>query len=334
VSGAYPAGGRAWKVTKTVGGSTVTEAVPDWPSLVAEIATGPPGVSAVTTPLADTLAIAGFAEVQVMGRSVRTLFPASRRVAASWVVAPTGREVASGVMLTLAIGANTVIWALPLLPSAVAVIATGPPGVSAVTTPLADTLAIAGFVEVQVMGRSVRTLFPASRTVAASWIVPPTGREVASGVMLTLATGANTVIWALPLLPSAVAVIATDPPGVSAVTTPLADTLAIAGFVEVQVMGRSVRTLFPTSRRVAASWIVPPTGREATAGVTVIVAIGAGPEGPSVHAKASSAEVPRVDRRMDRSFAKMAEYGLTRGVSSARNRRIRGWRRPCPPTEC
>jgi hypothetical protein len=62
---------------------TVTDAVPERPSLVAVIVTGPPAATPVTRPLLETVASPALLVLQVTGRLNR-LPAASRSVAASW----------------------------------------------------------------------------------------------------------------------------------------------------------------------------------------------------------------------------------------------------------
>jgi hypothetical protein len=73
---------------------------------------------------------------------------------------------------------------------------------------------------------------------------------------LTEATGTGavdeTVIVALPLRPSLVAVISADPTA-TAVTRPAEDTVAAALLLELQVTARPVRTLLLASRVVAVA---------------------------------------------------------------------------------
>ena len=112
--------------------------------------------------------------------------------------------------------------------------------------------------------------------MALNWNVPFTLTLAASGLTVTDATGAScTVIVAVSLLPSLVAVIVA-PPAAFAVTSPLELTVATVVLLLAQVTVRPVST-FPTeSFRVAVSCAVPPTGEVTVAGVTVTVATGAG----------------------------------------------------------
>jgi hypothetical protein len=81
--------------------------------------------------------------------------------------------------------------------------------------------------------------------VAASCTVAPTATVAGEGVTATLATGAGagaeTVITALPLTPSAVALIVAVP-AATAVTTPAWVTVATAGSLDCQVKVRPGRS--------------------------------------------------------------------------------------------
>ncbi|HEX2723452.1 MAG TPA: hypothetical protein VHM24_11065 [Gemmatimonadaceae bacterium] len=63
-----------------------SEEVPDFPSAVAVITTGASTELAVTSPVADTLALSGLLDDHVMARPVRTFPFASRSVAVSCFV--------------------------------------------------------------------------------------------------------------------------------------------------------------------------------------------------------------------------------------------------------
>src|SRR5437764_9359488 len=116
---------------------------------------------------------------------------------------------------------RTVIDAVPLLPSLVAVIVTGPPAATPVTSPLPFTLAIVLSLDVQVITRPVNGLPLASLGVALSCTICPVATLAVAGATVTVATGTGaTVIRAVPLFPSLVAMIVAEP-AASALTTPL-----------------------------------------------------------------------------------------------------------------
>src|SRR5205823_8644564 len=109
------------------------------PSLVAVIV-ALPAPTAVTSPLALTVAALGLPELQVTVRPERTLLFASLSTAVSCCVGviPSTRFALAGVTVTVATGAGvTVIVALPVFPSLVA-ITLAVPAETAVTSPVED----------------------------------------------------------------------------------------------------------------------------------------------------------------------------------------------------
>ena len=180
---------------------------------------------------------------------------------------PTGGGVVAVVTVRLAV---------PLLPSLEAVtIAT--PAASAVTTPVPDIVATLRLLELQTMGRPVRTLLLESRVVALACVVPPTVIELAARATLTEATDcwdagveSVTVRFALPLFVPRVAVMATTPADF-AVTRPESETVATAELPELQTTMRVSRRP-ARSRRIAVARVVSPASSELRASVTVVVA--------------------------------------------------------------
>src|SRR5438876_6796690 len=254
---------------------TVMLAVPLWPSLVAVMVTAP-ATTPVTSPLLLTVAIVLSLDDQLIARPVKGLPLASRCVAVSCTVCPIATVPELGVTVTAATGATvTVTLAVPLCPSLVAVIVTGPPGPTPVTSPLPFTLAIALLLDCQVITRPVNGLPFASRGVAVSCTVCPIATVPELGVTVTAATGATvTVTLAVPLCPSLVAVIVTGPPGPTPVTSPLPFTLAVALLLDCHVLARQVTGLPFASRGVAVSCTVCPCSTLTEAGVTVTAATG------------------------------------------------------------
>lgn len=120
----------------------------------------------------------------------------------------------------------------------------------------------------------------ASRRVAVIASVFPAWTLAGVGESVTVATGAGgggavTVTVALPLTPSLVAVIPTDP-AATPVTRPVDETVAVVVLALVHVMVRPVSTTLFASYVVAASVVEPPTATLAVAGVTDTRATGAG----------------------------------------------------------
>jgi hypothetical protein len=231
-------------------GVTVTEADPSFPSLAAVIF-AVPGPTAVTIPVPDTVATFVLSELHVTIRPVNTPARASWSVAVACVVVPATIVLSVIATLTDATGAGvTVSVATPVLPSLVAVIIAGP-SLTAVTTPLLDTVATALLLELQLNGRPVSRPPLASRVVAVACDVSTAVIVVGTRATVTEATETGTtVIVALPLLPSLVATISAVP-GATAVTTPVADTVATPGSADDQTIARPVRT-FPLPSRVTA----------------------------------------------------------------------------------
>src|SRR5690606_2138499 len=88
-------------------------------------------------------------------------------------------------------GPVTVSCAVPLLPSLVAVMVTGPPADTPVTTPPAETVATLAAPLVQVTARPLSAAPAASRTVTVSAWVPATVTVAVVGVTATEATAAG-----------------------------------------------------------------------------------------------------------------------------------------------
>src|SRR5262245_4142000 len=154
-------------------------------------------------------------------------------------------------------GAETLIDALPLRPSLVAVIC-AVPATKVVTTPVLETVATLGAELVHAMVRPVRMLPAASRNVAVACVVRPATRLVLARLTVTLATGAGagalTVSVAEPVRPSLVAVICAVPAAID-VTMPLLETVATLVFELVHAMLRPVSTLPDASRVVAVACV-------------------------------------------------------------------------------
>ena len=140
--------------------------------------------------------------------------------------------------------ALTVMADVPLLPSLVAVMVTGPPTAVPVTRPFASTVAMLASAVVHVTARPVSALPLASFGVAVSCTVVFTAIVAVAGVTSTEATGTRfTVIAAVPLLPSLVAVTVTGPPAALPVTRPFVSTVARVVSLVVHVTTRPVRGL-------------------------------------------------------------------------------------------
>jgi hypothetical protein len=173
----------------------------------------------------------------------------------SGVVPPFARAVTDGETDTVVgTGAITVTDAEPFCPSLVAVIVTGPPTETPVTTPELDTVATFVFDDDQVIKGSVNVAPDASRSVAVSAVVDPGVTDAEAGATVTVATGGGvTVTVADPSCPSLVATMVTGPPIVTAVTRPVDETVATLVLVELQATVRFVSVPPCASRGVAVS---------------------------------------------------------------------------------
>src|SRR5256884_1336940 len=129
-------------------------------------------------------------------------------------------------------GGVTVTAAVPLWPSLVAVIVTGPPAATPLTSPLPFTLAIALLLDCQVTTRPVNGLPFASLGVAVSCTVLPTATPAVAGVTVTDATGTGvTVMAAVPFWPSLVAVIVAEPAPLVVTSPPPVPAAAVVLFL-------------------------------------------------------------------------------------------------------
>jgi hypothetical protein len=178
-----------------LGASTTMADVPVLPSLVAVIVADPPATP-VTMPAVVTVATLEDDVLQLTERPVRTCPAESLSVAVNCAFAPTARVSRLGASDTDDTGTSvTVIADVPLLLSLVAVIVEEP-GATAVTTPDADTVAVAVALEAHVTVRPVSVLPPASRTVAVSVDVLPTRSVAALGATDTDATAGTVTVTA------------------------------------------------------------------------------------------------------------------------------------------
>src|ERR1043166_74548 len=100
------------------------------------------------------------------------------------------------------------------------------------------------------------------------WLANAALHQVLDEVKQAVGVPAVTVIAAVPLIPPLVAEMVAEP-ALTAVTNPLADTVAAAVLLLLQVKLCPVRVLPDASFATAASCAVAPTARLAVAGVTV-----------------------------------------------------------------
>ncbi len=208
-----------------------------------------PTPTAVTRPVAAlTLATAGALELHVIVRPVMVV-PPFLTVAVSWtvLVAVRLRVAVSGEIVTLVAARITLMFAVSAFVSdfATTVAEPTPLPVTVVEAPDAGaTVATDPGALVQLTTRSVTTVPFTSVTVAVRVRVlaePAVVTESNDGETATVPTGAfiDTIVFE-PLLPSLVAVMEVDP-AVTALTRPLAFTVAIPVLFDCHVTARPVR---------------------------------------------------------------------------------------------
>jgi hypothetical protein len=199
----------------------------------------------------------------------------------------------------------TVMVAVALFPSLVAVMV-ALPAATAVTTPLPSTVAKALALDPQVTPRPVSVLPNASFAVATKVTVWTGTSDALLWFSVTVATGtttASTVMVAVALRPSLVAVI-TAVPTATAVTRPDPLTVAIPAALDAQLIVLPESAAPDASFVVATSVTVCCGVRVAALWFRVTVATDAGgavvPSPPLPQAAARTASTP--DRTMDRSW--------------------------------
>src|SRR5206468_2649817 len=141
---------------------------------------------------------------------------------------------------------------VPVLPSHVAVIVAEPVAMPE-TRPFALTVATAALLLVHDTARPVRGLPAASFGVPVSWAALPTATLTELGATATEATEITvTVMAAVPLCPSQVAVMVAEP-AATAVTSPWLLTVAAAVLLLDQAIVRPIRAIPFASFGVAVS---------------------------------------------------------------------------------
>src|SRR2546428_3765386 len=166
---------------------------------------------------------------------------------------------------------------LPRTPSLVAVMVAGP-GATPVTTPFDATAAIVGSLLAHWTAR--RTMPPRASLATArranGRLTVMLTRRGDTSIEATLesttrAAGSRTVTIVVPVLPRAAVAVTDAAPAFRPVTIPSGVTLATDESLEAQATGRG-RTWPSAARAVAVSATVPPTVRDAMAGVTLTFA--------------------------------------------------------------
>ena len=238
-----------------------------------------PTASAAMSPVAFTAATATLPDVHTTLRPVSTLPCASRNVAAACVVWPTEMIGLPGTTTTEATGSSvTVSTALPVTPSTVARMVTGPPTATPATTPAVVTVAIAGLAVVHTIVRSVMAIPAALLTVATSARVLPTTTLPLAGFTTTVATTPRTVRAIEPLTVGLAGSRAemVAPPALTPVTRPFVSTTATAAFDVDHVSARPLSELPRESRTVAVTWALCPSSITAFAMVSPMLTMGCG----------------------------------------------------------
>jgi hypothetical protein len=202
---------------------------------------------------------------------------------------PRTRLAVGGLTVTVATGAGvTVIDALPVLPSLVAVMF-AVPALTAVTRPVvADTVATAVLSDVQVIERPVRIAPFASRVVAVACAVPTAVIEPGDRATVTVATGTGLTVIAGVVAAGADSLVAVIvavpvPTAVTVIVAPLAVLTEVAALtvstvvlLETQFTARPESVLPPASFGTAVNTCVPPTITGVVGAERATVATGAG----------------------------------------------------------
>ena len=225
-----------------------------------------PTLTAVTVPLSDTVAISGFTLVHatlVRSRAAPRPFRMSTGgVTVSPLLASVMVRGALSTMLAARFAtATTVVSTTPVAANPTTFVTPAP---TAVTTPVALTVALVGSSDVHVTGAPLSTASSLFFTTAVSVTASPRLVSVTlSGVTaieaggLVMASGKSSVAasrWAL------IDVL----PVVSAVMMPAVSTRAMAGSLDVHVIGAPVRSLPRASRARANSLAVSNGANRAT----------------------------------------------------------------------
>jgi hypothetical protein len=259
-------------------------------------------IVAVPTPTAVTVVVplvplAGFTvntavllDAHVTVRPLSTLLAASCNVDVSCWVPPTTIGVVGAESVTVVTGASdTVIEAVPILASLVAVIVV-PPAPIALTRPFPSTVATASSLDFHVTTRPV-SVFPLPSFVAAlscCFGVTPSTTVADEGLTVTVATGTGltTIVGVVAPGPDSIVAVIVPVPGLTAVTVTVApldvltelDALTVntEGLLETQVTVRPSRFTPFASLGIAVTNSVPPTVIGVVGADSVTAATGTG----------------------------------------------------------
>ena len=142
-----------------------------------------------------------------------------------------------------------------MVPRAEAVINASPME-TAVTTPVAETLATAAFEDCHVTASPVIAAPLPSMGVAVNARLRPTAKPAIAGVSVMEATGGMTMMVADPTLPSLVAMIVAVPAAIPVMMPVSEEMVAMVGLEVLQVTCRPVSRFPAASRRVAVAFTV------------------------------------------------------------------------------
>ena len=178
----------------------------------------------------------------------------------------------NGIELLALTTVETFISHVPvlLLPSCVVAVIVVVPLETAVITPLSETVAVTGFDDDQVSAWFVAL---AGAIIAVNMVVSPIAVKVSVPGSVTLVTKILAVIVTMQLsdllLPSVEVAVMVAFPLETAVTTPLAETVATAAFEEDQA---SVLIVASPGATIAVNIVVAPiVGKVAVAGIAIAV---------------------------------------------------------------
>jgi hypothetical protein len=218
----------------------------------------------------------GAPDVQTTGRCGNVAPPASSATALTRDVAPTSNVVVSGEIRTAATGdGDTTIVAVPTCASLVTVtVAT--PGEDAVTVPSLATCATATLLLRNVIARPANNVPLASVICTTSRTVCPTVSAACEGDTITDPTGRGVTRILAVAVRSALVALIVDTPGAIPSTTPVEDTVAIVGVLELHMATRSPSTAPASSLETARSCVDCPTVIVSLTGVIWTLATGTG----------------------------------------------------------
>ena len=248
----------------TTTGLTVTAQVAVCePSVVVTVMVALPTTTAVTKPLASTVATEVLLDDQDTLLSVAF---AGSTVSVKSEVAPSTntKEVGATETLVTTIGFTVMAHSPVCPPSVVVTVTVALPSATAVTKPLASTNAIEVLLDTQVTLLSAAS---AGSTVSVKSEAAPSSSAKEAGAIETLATGTGLTVTAHSSVwpPSVVVTVTVALPSATAVTKPSASTVAIEVLLDAQV---TLLIEAPAGSTVSDKSEVAPGSNTKVAGVT------------------------------------------------------------------